>query len=223
MRSRIACGDGVEVAAQVLSLAITMTLKAAAAEAARFHISAGAPTDPVQATKMAMRCVGRRAAALTDEIDATGTQLTQLLESVAPTTMALFGVSTEHAGQLLVTAGGNPQRLGSESAFAALCAANPIPASSGKTHRHRLNPYGDRHANSALHMIAVVRIRHDPATRTYVAKRTTDGRSEREIIRCLERYIARQIYHAIMTDLTPPDALQPNARYNPEQPTSNAR
>ncbi|MFI6166458.1 transposase [Nocardia sp. NPDC051052] len=78
--------------------------------------------------------------------------------------MALFGVSTEHAGQLR-----------SESAFAALCAANPIPASSGKTHRHRLNPYCDRDANAALHMIAVVRMGHDPATRAYVARRHTDG------------------------------------------------
>ncbi|MBB5917264.1 transposase [Nocardia transvalensis] len=179
----------------------TMTLKAAAARAARFRITPATPVDPVQATKLAMRSIGRRVAVLTDEIDTASTQLTELLTSIAPTTMALFGVSTDHAGQLLVTAGGNPERLHSESAFAALCAANPIPASSGKTPRHRLNPFGDRGANAALHMIAVVRMRHDPATRAYAAKRTTDGLSKREIIRCLKRYIARQAYHAIMTDL----------------------
>jgi hypothetical protein len=104
---------------------------------------------------------------------------------------------------LLVTAGGNPDRLRSEAAFAALCAANPIPASSGKTTRHRLNPAGDRNANRALHMIAVVRMRWDPDTRANVQRRTRDGLSKREIIRCLKRYIARQAYHAIIADLAP--------------------
>ncbi|KZM73426.1 hypothetical protein AWN90_32835 [Nocardia terpenica] len=174
------------------------------------------PDHPAQATKLALRNIGRRIPALTDEIDAVTKQSTALLEAVASATMALFGVSTDRAGQLLVTAGGNPDRLRSESAFAALCAANPIPASSGKTRRHRLNPFGDRDANAALPMIAVVRMRHDPATRAYVARRTTDGLSKREIIRCLERSIARQAYRAIMTDLahpqTQPDNHQQTAR-----------
>jgi len=104
----------------------------------------------------------------------------------------------------LVTAGGNPHRLRSEAAFAALCAANPIPASSGKTIRHRLNPAGDRDANATLHMIAVLRMRWDPATRDYVTRRTEDGLSKREIIRCLKRYIARQAYHAVTADLAEP-------------------
>ena len=103
---------------------------------------------------------------------------------------------------MLLTAGGDPHRLRSEAAFAALCAANPIPASSGKTTRHRLNPSSDRDANSALHMIAAFRMRWDPATRAYARRRTHEGLSKREIIRCLKRYIARQAYRATTADLT---------------------
>lgn len=114
----------------------------------------------------------------------------------------MLGISTEHAGQFLATAGDNPHRLRSEAAFAAICAASPIPASSGKTHRHRLNPAGDRAANRALHMIAVVCMRWCRPTRTYVERRTTEGLSKKDIIRCLKRYIAREVYHAIQADLT---------------------
>ena len=110
-------------------------------------------------------------------------------------------MSTGHAGQLLVTAGANPDRLGSEAAFAALCAASPIPASSGRTNRHRINPGGDRAANRALHLIAVVRMRWHEPTRDYVARRTSEGLPKREIIRCLKRYIAREVYHAIRADM----------------------
>jgi transposase len=115
--------------------------------------------------------------------------------------MALLGVSTEHAGQLLVTAGQNPTRLRSEATFAALCGASPIPASSGKTNRYRLNRGGDRAANRTLHMIAVVRMRWCPATRAYVQRRTAQGMSKKDIIRCLKRYIARATYTAIQQDL----------------------
>jgi transposase len=97
-------------------------------------------------------------------------------------------------------------RLGSEAAFAHLCAADPIPASSGKTTPHRLNPGGDRDANTALHLIAVVRLRYCPRTRAYAARRTAQGLSKREIIRCLKRYIAREVYYRLRRDLA---ALQP--------------
>ena len=115
--------------------------------------------------------------------------------------MALLGVSTEHAGQLLVTAGQNPTRLRSQATFAALCGASPIPASSGKTRRYRLNRGGDRAANRTLHMIAVVRMRWCPATRAYVQRRTTEGMSKKDIVRCLKRYIARTVYRAVQDDL----------------------
>jgi transposase len=155
----------------------------------------------VQATKAALRSIGARAVELNAEIAVLDTQLRGLIAAAAPRTMALFAVSTQHAAQLLITAGGNPHRLRSEAAVAALCAANPIPASSGKTTRHRLNPAGDRDANATLHMIAVLRMRWDPATRDYVTRRTKDGLSKREIIRRLKRYIASQSYHAITADL----------------------
>jgi hypothetical protein len=102
---------------------------------------------------------------------------------------------------MLITAGHNIDRIHSETAFAHLCAAHPIPASSGKTERHRLNPGGNRAANRTLYMIAIVRLRYSPHTRDYVARRTADGKSKREIIRCLKRYIAREIYYTLRADL----------------------
>lgn len=167
-------------------------LKKVAVEVARYRPDATRLHEPMQATKWALRCIGRRIEDLTTEIDGLSVHLNDLLNAAAPKTMALFGVGAEHAGQLLVTAGGNPQRLASEAAFAALCGASPIPASSGVTNRHRLQRGGDRHANSALYMIAVVRMRFCPQTRAYVERRTKEGLSKRDILRCLKRYIARQ-------------------------------
>jgi transposase len=115
-------------------------------------------------------------------------------------------VGTGHAATLLVTAGQNIERLRHEAAFAALCAASPIPVSSGRTDRHRLNYGGDRDANRALHMIAVCRLRHCERTRAYAARRTTEGKTKTEIIRCLKRYIARELYHALISDLLPQPA-----------------
>ena len=114
------------------------------------------------------------------------------MNTAAPRTVQLFGVGTQSAGQLLVTAGMNINRLKSEAAFAKICGAAPIPASSCRT---------TRHANRALHMIAVCRLRHCERTRTYAAKRTADGLNRREILRCLKRYIARQTYHTLHADL----------------------
>jgi transposase len=112
--------------------------------------------------------------------------------------MGLSGVGTDVAGQLLVTAGDNPQRLRSEAAFAMLCGAAPLPASSGRTHRHRLNRGGDRQANAALYRVVLCRLRWDPRTRAYAQRRTAEGMSKPEIIRCLKRYIAREIYTALL-------------------------
>ena len=128
--------------------------------------------------------------------------------AAAPRTIQLLGISTGHAGQLLVTAGQNIDRLRGEAAFAALCGASPIPASSGKTTRHRLNYGGDRQANRALHLIAVCRLRYCERTRAYVQRRTAEGKTKREIMRCLKRYIAREVYNALRADLA---ALQHRA------------
>jgi len=119
--------------------------------------------------------------------------------AINPHLVAANGVGTDVAGQLLTTAGENHNRLTSEAAFAMLCGVAPIPASSGKTNRHRLNRGGDRQANKALHRVALCRLRWDPRTRNYMQRRTKDGLSKKEIIRCLKRYIARELYQLITT------------------------
>jgi transposase len=160
--------------------------------AARFR--PGDTADPMQATKAALRSVARRHRRLTDEIAELDADLDRLVASVAPNLVALNGVGTDVAGQLLVTAGDNPGRLRSEAAFAHLCGVSPIPASSGRTDRHRLNRGGDRHANAALYRIVLCRLRWDPRTLAYRDRRTKDGLSKAEIIRCLKRYVAREVY-----------------------------
>ncbi|MFD5922794.1 transposase [Kitasatospora sp. NPDC058201] len=117
-----------------------------------------------------------------------------LIARTAPGLLALPGVGTETAGQLLVTAGDNPDRLASEASFAHLRAAVPVPASSGRTDRHRLNRGGDRQANRALHTIVPVRMRHNPRTRDFVARRTLDRLKTKDIFKCLKRFIAREVY-----------------------------
>lgn len=126
-----------------------------------------------------------------------GKRLARITAALAPNLVAITGVGPEVASTLLMTAGDNPQRMHSGAAFAALCGANPIPASSGKTNCHRLNRAGDRQANSALWRIVIVRLRSDQRTRDYVAKRLTEGKNKTEAIRCLKRYMAREIYQAM--------------------------
>jgi transposase len=117
-----------------------------------------------------------------------------------PHSAARGRVGNDHAGQLLVTAGQHPERLRGEAAFAHLCGVAPIPASSGKTRRHRLYRGGDRDANKALHLAVVVRMRFCPRTRAYVERRTKQGLSKPEIMRCIKCYLAREIYHALVAD-----------------------
>ena len=105
-----------------------------------------------------------------------------------------LGVGAGTAAEMLMPVGDNPERIRSESAFAKLCGACPIPASSGKTSRHRLNRGGDRPANPALHRVVVVRMRRHRPTLDYVMRRTAEGKSKREIMRCLKRYAAREVY-----------------------------
>src|SRR5215211_7343356 len=132
----------------------------------------GPLTSPTAATKATLRTLARRWQQLQAELDRLDCQLQELVAAAAPTLVALPGIGVDTAGQLLVTAGDNPQRLRSEAAFAQLCGAAPIPASSGRTDRHRLNRGGDRHANHALWRIALVRMRCHPPTRAYVQRRT---------------------------------------------------
>ena len=115
----------------------------------------------------------------------------------SPDLVRIFGVGPDSAACLLVAAGSNPERLRSEAAFASLCVVNPLPASSGNTNRHRLNRGGDRRANAALYRIVVVRLSHDLRTRAYMLRRTGEGLSKSEIIRCLKRYVAREVFSVI--------------------------
>lgn len=159
-------------------------------------------TSPVTATRSALRRLARRHLTLDTEITELDSQLGPLVTQAAPGLVALFGVGTDTAGQLLTTAGDNPHRMRSEAAFAHLAGVAPIPASSGRIQRHRLNRSGDRQANNALYVITLSRMRHDPRTQTYVQRRTREGLSKREIIRCLKRHIAREIYRALTTQPT---------------------
>jgi transposase len=155
------------------------------------------PSDVEAATKFALRSVARRYQRLSEEISELDEQLDRLVTEAAPELVAVEGVGTDTAASLLIAAGDNPERLENEAAFAHLCGAAPIPASSGKRVRHRLNRHGNRDANRALYVIAVCRMSCDERTRRYVAKRTAEGKSKKEIIRCLKRYIAREIYRVL--------------------------
>ncbi|MDW6058133.1 IS110 family transposase [Streptomyces sp. FXJ1.4098] len=125
------------------------------------------------------------------------TEIGPLAKQVAPTLLELFGVSPETAGQLLTSAGDNPEHMRSEGAFAHLAGVAPIPGSSGRTHRHRLNWGGDRAANNALHTIVLVHMRFDDRTRAYVERRTKEGLSKKDIMRCLKQLLAREVHRAL--------------------------
>ncbi len=162
----------------------------------------GRLVDPTAATKRSLASIAGRVHQLDAEITELDEDLEALLTPLAPTLLDLQGVGLDVAGQLLVTAGDNPDRISTEAAFAHLCGVAPIPASSGKRQdEHRLNRGGDRAANAALYRIVMCRLRWDPATRAYVERRTKEGKSKKRIIRCLKRYIAREVYAAIQTDL----------------------
>jgi transposase len=154
--------------------------------------------DSLQAmTRLALRELAQRVLHLDAQLAEITKRLHRITLDVAPELTAIHGVGPEVASTLLMTAGDNPHRMRSESAFAALCGSNPIPASSGKTNRHRLNRSGDRLANAALWRIVVVRLSCDPRTRDYLAKRQAEGKTKTEAIRCLKRYVAREVFNAM--------------------------
>jgi transposase len=146
------------------------------------------------ATRIALRELGRRAEFLDGQLQRLDELIVPLVAGHAPGLLALYGVGPDTAAILLIAAGDHPERLRSEAAWAHLCAAAPIPASSGKTVRHRLNPGGDRQANHALWRIVITRMSSHPPTRAYVERRSNQGLSKKEIIRCLKRYVAREVY-----------------------------
>ncbi len=168
---------------------------------ARLRPGAGSSDPAILATTIALRALARRALSLEAEIADLDAELARLVAARAPGLVALQGIGTDTAGALLVAAGDNPDRLCSESSFAALCGASPLDASSGMQRRHRLNRGGDRLANSALWRIVMVRMSYDTRTRAYVARRTAEGRTVAEIIRCLKRYVAREVYRVLVPAL----------------------
>jgi len=167
----------------------------------QFRITNTGSIDPHQAAKLALRSVARRIADLNGEITTLDVELDRLVGIAAPTTITRLGIGTSHAATLLVAAGENIDRLTSKAAFAHLCGVAPIPASSGRTTRHRLNYSGNRQANRALHMIVIVRLRYCPKTQAYMTRRPTEGRTKKEIIRCLKRYIIQDIHRTPIADL----------------------
>lgn len=160
--------------------------------------------DTSYVTSLTLKTLAVRYQTLSSEIDTVDAGLKEILDSYAPLLCDLVGVGTEVASQLLVTVGDNPERVNNEAQFAALTGVAPIPASSGKTTRHRLSRGGDRDANSALHHIVLVRMVSDQRTKEYVAKRTIEGKGKREIMRCLKRYVAREIYRQIFNPIAAP-------------------
>ena len=165
------------------------------------------PQDATSAAAYTLRLLARRILTLTEEIRELEHQITTAITSHTPQLLTRRGVGPDNAAALLIAAGDNPDRLRSEASFAALCGVSPLEASSGKTSRRRLNRGGDRQANSALYRIALSRLRWDTRTRDYLARRITEGKTRREAIRCLKRYIAREIYQII----TSPPETQPSA------------
>jgi transposase len=159
---------------------------------------------PIESTtasaKHTLRALARRWLELAAEIADHDRVLDQLTREASPSLRDAFGIGADTAAEMLIVFGDNPERIRSEAAFAKLCGVAPIPASSGKTNRHRLSRGGHRQANSALYRTVIVRMRFHQPTIDYVARRSREGRSKRDIIRCLKRFLAREIYQHVMSD-----------------------
>jgi transposase len=187
---------------------IGLTGRQRVTRALRYRPDPSQITDPTQAAKKALRTLARRIGHLNTEITDADRDLARLTKTATPSLLAMRQVGTQTAAQILVTAGQNIDRMHSEAAFAKLCGVAPLPASSGKTGtRHRLNPGGDRHANSALHLVVIGRLKNHPETQAYLARRLTENKTKREAIRCLKRHLARSIYRALKNDLQRLDDL----------------
>jgi len=161
------------------------------------HLSALRPGPLVSttaSTKTSLRALARRWLALDDEIKAHDVHLERLTQQCAPTLVEAHGIKTNTAAEMLLLVGDNPERIHSEAALAKLCGVCPVPASSGKTSRHRLNRGGHRQANAALYRVVVVRMPTHQPTIDYARRRTAEGKSKPEVIRCLKRFVVREVF-----------------------------
>jgi transposase len=154
----------------------------------------GTSSDALAASKYTLRLLARRIQNLNAEIEDLQAQIHRVVEAHRPQLLKGYGLGLDTAATLLITAGDNPDRLRSEASFASLCGVCPVEASSGNTSRRRLSRGGDRRANAAIYRIALSRMRWDPSTRAYVQRRIAEGKTKREALRCLKRYIARELY-----------------------------
>ncbi|WP_173921368.1 IS110 family transposase [Agromyces sp. Marseille-P2726] len=178
------------------------SLPTIAKHAAALQPDTGRYADPAHAAEHALKRLGHRVAALNDEITAADQELRALTTATAPTLLARPGLGVHTTAQFLITAAENIDRITSDAAFARLCGAAPVPVSSGQTHRMRLHRGGDRQANRALHMIIIGRMKTAPDPRAYITRRLTEGLSKRDTTRALKRYVARQVFNDLKTDLT---------------------
>lgn len=167
--------------------------------------------DPTASAMHSLRALAGRWLTLAAEIQTHDDVLDAITQRAVPTLRDAFGIGADSAAEMMIVAGDNPTRVRSEAAFAKLCGVCPIPASSGVTHRHRLFRGGHRHANAALYRIVTVRMRWHQPTMDYVTRRTTQGLTKRDIMRCLKRCVAREIYHALLHDLRSRATLAPAA------------
>ena len=158
----------------------------------------GVLDGPMAAAKRALRSLARRIQTLDTELEALMSDLDALTQEACPGLRQSYGIGVDGAAVLLAAAGDNPERIRSEAAFAAICGASPLQASSGNKRHQRLNRGGNRQANASLHRIAVVRLRWHEQTKAYAERRKAEGLSSKDILRCLKRFIAREVFHLLM-------------------------
>ncbi|MGW6904819.1 IS110 family transposase [Streptomyces sp. NPDC054940] len=160
----------------------------------------GEAVDPVvRATRFTVRVLAERIEQLDGQARVFEQRLSELIETYYPSLLEAVGVGPHSAAVLLTALGDHSERMRGEASFAALCGASPVEYSSGSRQHRRLNRGGNRQANAALHRIVLSRLRWDPRTQAYYERRTAEGKTRREIIRCLKRYVAREIYRLIAT------------------------
>lgn len=181
------------------SLRVTMALLRHVAA-----MRAGPLTSTTASAKTSLRAIARRWLALDAEARDHDASLGQLTQKLAPELLQAHGMGAGTAAEMLILIGHNPERIHSEAALAKLCGASPIPASSGKTTRHRLNRGGNRQAYAALYRVVVVRMRAHQPTLNYVRRRAAEGKNKPEIMRCLKRYVAREIFGYLCRPISPP-------------------
>lgn len=186
-------------------------------KAARSRPTASDMADVTTTARIVLRRLATRAQQLQNEVRTIDAEMTALIAQINPAMLQINGMGPLTAATLLTTAGDNPERLASRAGFAALVGVAPVPASSGQRVRHRLSRGGNRHANSAIHRIILLRLRHHEArTTAYVTRRQAEGLSDRDIMRCLKRHVANEIFKAI-TAPQPADTTGQQLRHQREE------